>query len=426
MEAQAIRLQAGEVGSAAAIQDAIDALGPPGGRVILPEGEIVLDRGLELRSHVTLEGQGQTTRLRKAPGRIYPLTGYHNYGMRDVPLEVTDGLVPGMTVAIRDEEHGGFYETFARITWVEEGWVGLDRGLHSDYRANLHPVLVTSYPLIFAIGVEDVAVRNLSLDGDRDRQPAGIGACRGAALYALRTRGLTVTDVEERGFQGEGLGFQMCSDVHITDCRFTENTGNGYHPGAGSTGVRFERCVASDNGAAGFFFCVRANHVTVRDSAFEGNRVCGISVGTRDSYNLIERCTLASNEGPGLLFRETEEPVAMHDCRVIACKIAENARSSGHGQVDVLGDAHDLELVRNEIRGTGESKPGVWIAPSARRIRLAENHIARCDPEVDAVAASLATEPLTLTCGADEVRPHHVRHLPPPANAPWAGSNVTE
>jgi hypothetical protein len=416
-------MTSGEAESAAVIQDAIDALGPAGGRVILPPGEIVLDRGIELPSHVTLEGQGASTVLRKAPGHIYPLTGYHNYGMRDVPLTTTEGLVPGMTVAIRDDQHGGFYETFARITWVEETWVGLDRGLHSDYRADMDPVLVTSYPLIFAIGAEDVAVRNLALDGNRDQQPAGIGACRGAALYALRTRGLTVTGVEERAFKGEGLGFQMCSDVHIADCRFADNTGNGYHPGAGSTGVRFDRCVAADNGAAGFFFCVRANHVTVRDSTFVANRVCGVSVGTRDSHNLLERCAMKDNDGPGLLFRETEEPVAMHDCRIAGCKISGNAGVSGHGQVDVLGEAHDLELVRNEIRGSVSSKPGIFVSPSAHHVRISGNHITDCNPDVDALSASLEAGPLSLECGADSVRPHHTRHLPPPANATWVASD---
>ena len=48
------------------------------------------------------------------------------------------------------------------------------------------PVLVTSYPLIYGLGVESVAVRDLCLDGHRDEQPAGIGACRGAEPVSPR------------------------------------------------------------------------------------------------------------------------------------------------------------------------------------------------------------------------------------------------
>ena len=107
-----LALSGADAASAAGIQKAIDSLGKGGGRVVLPQGELDIDRGLELRSGVELTGQGRGTVLRKTQGRIYPLAGYHNYGMRDVPLQHTEGLEPGMTVAVRDSAHGGFNETF--------------------------------------------------------------------------------------------------------------------------------------------------------------------------------------------------------------------------------------------------------------------------------------------------------------------------
>jgi len=121
-----------DVGSAAQIQAAIDALPPEGGTVVLPEMDIQLDRGIELRSGVALRGQGAATILRKGPGRVFPLTGYHNYGMRDVPLVSTAGLSVGMTVSIQGERSRGFGDTFARITWIDDGWVGLSAGLSAD------------------------------------------------------------------------------------------------------------------------------------------------------------------------------------------------------------------------------------------------------------------------------------------------------
>ena len=156
-----LQLDPAEAASAAEIQRAIDSLGDEGGQVVLPAVDCILDRGLQLKSGVKLVGQGEATILRKAPGRVYPLAGYHNYGMCDVPLLHTEGLEPGMTVAVLDDRHGGFFETFARITWVEERWVGLDRGIHSDYHVEAEPVLVTAYPLICAENATDVAVRNL-------------------------------------------------------------------------------------------------------------------------------------------------------------------------------------------------------------------------------------------------------------------------
>jgi polygalacturonase len=407
-----IHLSPAEAASASAIQQAIDSLGIAGGRIVLPEMELALDRGIELRSNVELAGQGPGTLLRKTHGRIYPLSGYHNYGMHDVPLEHTEGLEPGMTVAVRDKTHRGFFETFARITWIDGNWVGLDCGLHADYHANQEPELVTAFPLVYGLNVENVALRNLALDGNREQQPAGIGACRGAAIYFIGSRDVEVSDVQERWFFGEGLGFQICRNVRILRCRVAENTGNGYHPGAGSTAALFEDCLAEGNGAAGFFFCVRANHITVRNSAFRGNHACGISVGTRDCYNRIADCQMTGNAGPGLLIRRTSRPVEVHSCHISGCRIESNASEHGHAQVDVQGDAHDLVLERNEIAGLpDQERAGIYLAPSAERIWLIENEIKACAPQVIGAPATVTDLPPRLECGVEGVQDQHYRHL---------------
>ncbi len=409
---QEIHLTSAQAVTAAAIQNAIDSLGGAGGRVVLPEMELILDRGIELRSNVELVGQGDKTVLRKGPGKVYPFSGYHNYGMLDVPLMFTGGLEKGMTVAIRDERHGGFFETFARITWVDGTWVGIDTGLHSDYEAELNPVLVTSFPLVYGLGVENIAVRDLTLDGNRAEQPVGIGGCRGAAVYFIKSHHIQVSGVKETGFKGEGLGFQMCSHVYISNCHFARNSGNGYHPGAGSTAVLFENCVAAANDAAGFFFCVRANHITVKNCTFTNNVRCGISVGTRDSFNLIEMCRIEDNAGPGILFRATSRPVEMKAVRVTQCRIKRNSYTSGHGQIDVLGDAHDLAFEQNTIEGLpGKERAGIYLAPSTERIWLEGNKIQGCNPAVIGSDMNITSTPPAFDCGLDAVEERHFRHL---------------
>jgi len=410
-----LALDADRAHGAASIQAAIDALPPDGGRIVLPAGEIVLDRGIALRSGVELVGQGTNTVLIKAPGRIYPFSGYHNYRMPDVPLEHADGLEPGMTVAIRDDTHGGFFETFARITWVDGTWVGIDRGLDSDYYADQHPMLVTAFPLVYGLGIAHAALRNLRLDGNRSAQPTGIGACRGAAVYFYQSHGFAVTGVSESGFLGEGLGFQMCSHVHIADCLFQSNAGNGFHPGAGSTGVLFERCTATNNERAGFFFCVRANHITVRDCVFQHNVDCGVSIGTRDCYNRIERSAILSNRGPGILFRQGPRPVEVHSVRVADCDIRENARHSGRGQIHVQGDAHDLAFVGNRFASCVDvSRPDVYMSPGCTRVWLADNKAGDCVPAIIAQPESLAVDAPRFSCGRDDARPEDYRHLDVP------------
>mgnify|MGYP006102907653 CR=1 FL=1 len=141
-----------------------------------------------------------------------------------------------------------------------------------------------------------------------------MGGCRGGAVYFGNSRGIEIAGIREWDFWGEGLSFQMCRGVKIIDCAFDENTGNGLHPGAGSTNVLFERCAGTGNGRSGFFFCVRANHITVRDCSFRDN-----ALGTRDCYNLIENCRIEGNRGAGVLVGQTPKPTK---CIPVGCKNA--------------------------------------------------------------------------------------------------------
>lgn len=406
-----LSLSAEQACSARAIQAAIDGIADVGGRVVLPEMDLTLDRGIALRSGVELIGQGAGTVLHKGPGRVYPLAGYHNYGMCDAPLEDTSGLDVGMTVCLRSDTRGGFYETFARITWIDGNWVGLSRGLDSDYAAGDRPVLVTAYPLVYGLGVRDVALRDLVLDGARDTQEAGIGACRGAAVYFYQSDGFEVTNVSERGFMGEGLGFQMCSHGLIRGCQFDANAGNGFHPGAGSTAALFEDCIALDNESNGFFFCVRANHITVRGCEFGRNRVAGISIGTRDCYNRITDCRFVGNDGPGIDFRGAPRPIEVHSVEISGCSFTGNGAVHGRGSIDVVSDAHDLIIADNTIDGLG-GKPAVYVAPSATRVFLADNVIAGRAPEVIAPSGALLDTRPEIEAGYESARPEHFRHLP--------------
>jgi len=401
-----------QCGCAADIQQAIDQLAPTGGRLVLPELELTLDRGLELASNVELVGQGDATVLRKAPGRVYPLTGYHNYGMCDVPLESTEGLQPGMTVSIHDDLAQGYYQTFARLTWVEDGWVGLDRGLEADYRAGENPRLVTVYPLVSGHDVANAAVRGLTLLGDREGDPQAMGGCRGSAVYFIRSREIEVTDVHERGYHGEGMGLQMCAHVLVRGCSACENTGNGLHPGSGSTAVRFENCTADGNDKDGFFFCVRANHITVRGCSFAGNGGAGVSIGTRDCHNRIEDCRTTDNRGPAVTFRQCPPDTHVHSILLRSCEMTNNAIDAGQGQIEILGQTHRVVLENNHITGpAARQTPGIHAAETTRDVFLADNEFSECHPDLAVPPESLAPARPDIETGHDTTRAEHFRHL---------------
>ena len=403
-----------EAVNAAAIQRIIDAAAADGGgKVVLPAMELVLDRGLILRSGVELCGQGEETVLVKGAGEIYPLSGYHNYGMCDLPLESVEGLAVGMTVSVHDgRSHGGFMETFATITWIDGDWVGLDHGIEMDYYAESEPCLTTVYPLVFGHDIEGAALRDMRLEGNSAENEKGMGGCRGGAVYFARSRAIEISGIRERDYYGEGLSFQLYRDVSIVDCDFDANTGNGLHPGAGSTNAIFERCRGRENGRSGFFFCVRANHITVRECTFAGNQL-GVSIGTRDCYNAIEACRIEDNRGPGVLVRPAPRPTEVHSVRVQRCRIANNARSEGRAQVEITSDAHALIVTENEISGVvGDLKPAIYAEESTRDLYLVGNLGLEGEFGVQAGAGCLVEDAPEIETGYGEWSAVIFRHLP--------------
>ena len=74
-----------------------------------------------------------------------------------------------------------------------------------------------------------------------------MGGCRGGAVYFARSRAIEISGIRERDYYGEGLSFQLCRDVSIVDCDFDANTGNGLHPGAGSTNCLLEANTSTGN-----------------------------------------------------------------------------------------------------------------------------------------------------------------------------------
>lgn len=402
-----------EADTAAKIQMAVDELAKAGGgRLVLPEMEITIDRGIALRSNIELVGQGEGTVLRKGPARIYPLSGYHNYGMCDVPLLSTEGLEAGMTVSIADNRtRGGFAETFAIITWIEDNWVGIDRGLECDYAAAENPSLVTVYPLIFGHGIRNAALRNITLEGNRGENAKAMGSCRGGAVYFCHSRDIELSGIHQRNYNGDGLSLQMSRNVRVLNCSFDENTGNGLHPGSGGTNMLFENCTATGNTGCGFFFCVRANHITVKNCVLADNGL-GVSIGTRDCHNILESCSITGNQGAGIRIRPSPYPTEVHSCLVRDCDVIGNALSEGQGQIEILNDAHDLIFEHNRVASDPRKlRAGFFIEAGAKSVSLQDNHFTACSPEVATEQSVVTHGILRIECGYQSASEKAFRHL---------------
>jgi hypothetical protein len=152
------------------------------------------------------------------------------------------------------------------------------------------------------------------------------------------------------------------------------------HPGAGSTNALFKESSAANNDKSGFYFCVRANHITVKACGFSRN-ANGISIGTRDCHNRIEQCRIEENVGPGVLVRNAPPPTEVHSCYVADCTLVGNAGVDGQGQVEVSSDAHDLVFAGNRIvQGAGVGNPDMYLETGADVTVLKESSAAGQPP----------------------------------------------
>jgi hypothetical protein len=151
----------------------------------------------------------------------------------------------------------------------------------------------------------------------------------------------------------------------------------------------------------------------VRGCAFEDNGN-GVSIGTRDSFNVIEDCRIMANRGPGVLVRPVPPSCPAVSILVCRCHFRGNARSEGEGQVAVVGDALDVVLEENRImRSSSACSVGVYVGAAARRVWLGGNRFEGCDPQVRAESGVLAESRPAIRGGHGAATPDDFRHLDP-------------
>lgn len=350
------------------IQKAIDSL-QEGGKVFLPEIDLTIDRAIELRSGVELIGQGEKTVLRKSPSKEYKMIGQHCEGLFEIELEHTNNLEIGMTILIDHDQSMGFEVTMAKIVWIDGNFIGLDRGLARNGSMEINSRLTTAHSLIHGEHLKDVAVRNLCLDGNLPQNPHRINGCRGGAIYFSWSENIEIDHVYESSFNGDGISYQSCYDVRIYNSKFSKNISQGIHPGAGTTKSLIENCEAHQNGNSGFFFCVKANHITIKKSCFSKN-LEGITIRNHDCNNLIEECEISHNKRHGIHIHCHLQETPTHSCMIDNCNIFNNEEC----QVILEHNSYDLIFLNNRISSVSQENNFV-MKDQTRNIYQENNEI---------------------------------------------------
>ncbi len=361
-----------------AIQAAVDyiaALG--GGTVRIGPGEYLMRDSLHLRSGVRVVGSGNDTLLTKAAGIVFDLGIDGDFGEQQITTVDAVDLQVGQGVAVWDDQAGGFHTTVARITGKTDNVYSIDHPLMADCLVSRGAKAGTLYPVISGYNITDASVSHLTVDGNK-QQNAHLNGCRGGGIFLYRAFGTTIEHCEVRNFNGDGISFQQSNDVVVTDCIVHGNTQLGLHPGSGSQRPLIRNCVARNNGTDGLFLCWRVRHGKFEDNLIENNGRFGISIGHKDSDNLLTKNTVRRNHSNGIFFREESLGMAAHRNRIVDNTIEDNGKTAGTAAIRVRGETRDLVFENNTIRDTRENPTqtiGVQLESSVGNVTLGANQI---------------------------------------------------
>ncbi|MGI8605489.1 MAG: right-handed parallel beta-helix repeat-containing protein [Verrucomicrobiales bacterium] len=335
-----------------ALQAAVDYIaGLGGGTVEVGPGEFLMHDSLHLRSHVTLRGIPGKTVLRKAKAATSVLAIDGDYGEEQITLAQPDGFMVGHGVAIWDSQSGGFHTTVARITGQNGKTFSIDTPLNADCMVANKAQAATVFPVVSGYAIEGARVEQLIIEGNKGEN-VSLNGCRGAGIFLYRGFRTVVANCTVRNYHGDGISFQQSNDVVLQSCVSEDNFGLGLHPGSGSQRPVVRECTARGNGEDGLFLCWRVKHGLFEKNILENNGRFGISIGHKDTDNLLKENQVRSNHQDGVYFRNETEGMAGHRNRLENNIIENNGLKADAAGIRVRGETRDLVLKNNVIRDT--------------------------------------------------------------------------
>lgn len=360
------------------LQAAIDYVARFGGGTvqILP-GTYRLRNAVYLASHVRILGSGADSILIKEPSIKTKLAADSDWYDQEITLEDSQGFRVGDGVCLRTKNpHNGGTETAKRTLVARSGnRFKLDKALRQNYWLMGESTAATLYPIFSGEFIRNVVIENITLDGNRENNELLDGNYAGC-VFLQDCNQIVMRKVEARNYHGDGLSWQICHDVTVEDCHSHDHTGLGLHPGSGSQRPIMRRNKLERNDI-GIFFCWGVKNGLAEDNFIADNRGSGVSIGHRDTDNLVRKNEIVRSGKAGVLFRpERGKGFAGDRNRIEQNRIIDTAAADGIG-VDVQGYTDAIQLANNVIQETREpmQRIGVRLGENTGTIKLAENQI---------------------------------------------------
>jgi hypothetical protein len=358
------------------IQAAVDYVTRLGGGTVhvLP-GTYRLRNAVYLQSRVRLLGSGTDSVLLKEDSRTSKLAADSDWYDQEITLADATGFRVGDGVCLRARNPDTKGLTVVKRTLVARSGdrFKLDRPLRENVWQMGEATASTLFPILSGENIADVVIEDVTLDGNKENNENLDGNYAGCVFLQDCNR-VALGKVTARKYNGDGISWQVCHDVTVQDCHSHDHTGLGLHPGSGSQRpvIRNNRLERND---IGLFFCWGVKSGVAEKNVIEDSRSYGISIGHRDTDNLIRDNDVVRSGKVGVLFRpERGQAFAPHRNRVEKNRIVDSGGDEGIG-IDVQGETESITLAENRLRETRkpQKRVGIRLGARTRDVRLIDN-----------------------------------------------------
>jgi hypothetical protein len=346
-----------------------------GGTVHIFPGTYRLRNAVYLQPRVRILGSGADAVLIKEDSRTTKLSADSDWFDQEITLADASGFRVGDGVCLRARNPDTKGLAVVKRTLVARSGnrFKLDRPLRENVWLMGDATVSTLFPILSGENIADVVIEDVTLDGNKDNNENLDGNYAGCVFLQDCNR-VTMRKVTARKYNGDGISWQVCHDVVVESCHSHDNTGLGLHPGSGSQRpvIRGNRIERND---IGLFFCWGVKSGVAEKNAIEDSRSYGISIGHRDTDNLIRDNDVLRSGKVGVLFRpERGQAFAPHRNRLERNRIVDSGPDNGIG-IDVQGETESITLAENRLRETRKpmSRVGIRVGARTRDVRLIGN-----------------------------------------------------
>lgn len=370
------------------LQAAVDYVASLGGGTvrILP-GTFVLRGSVHLRSGVRLLGSGEETILTKPASVTSKLLLDSDWYDQEITLVDAKGFEVGDSICLRTRNpHNGGTEVLKRTLVARSGnRFKLNRALRQNFWTTGEPTCSTLFPLVTSEETENLVIENLVLDGNRANNE-NLDGNYGGCIFLQDVNHVQIRRVTARQNNGDGISWQICHDVTVEDCHSHDHAGLGLHPGSGSQRPlmrrnTLERC------QIGLFFCWGVKYGLAEDNTILDIRGQGISIGHRDTDNIVRKNVVRNSGQTGILFRPERGPGFCGHRNLIAENTIENSGPETGIAIDVQGGTEQVTLRQNLIRESrgAAQRIGIRLGKETKDITLADNSFTGLMKDVEQV-----------------------------------------